>query len=461
MSELTASGMIMVVDDEQSVRDSIRAILEDEGYSVVEAVDGEQALEKVNTDKPDGVLLDIWMPGIDGIDTLRGLKQLDQDLPVVIMSGHGSIDTAVQATRLGAFDYMEKPLSIDRLVLVLRNALSQRSLLEENRALRSSEVASGRLVGGSPGMQEILEQVRVVAPTQASILITGENGTGKEVLARAIHSGSRRTREGFVAVNCAAIPETLIESELFGHEKGAFTGATSRKVGKFDLAHKGTLFLDEIGDMSLATQAKILRVLEERVFQRVGGNRDIEVDVRVVAATNKELSDEIADGKFREDLYFRLNVFHFHIPPLRERGDDIPLLLEDFLREYCSFYGKPEMSIKDEALEVLVSYAWPGNIRELRNVVERLVIIADDRELGLDKIPLSLRKVPAKEDNQLPYADETDYRQAREDFERIFFQQRLVANGWNISKTAQEVGLERSNLHRKIKHLGLKSPVRG
>jgi len=453
--------MIMVVDDEQSVRDSIRAILEDEGYSVVEAVDGEQALEKVNTDKPDGVLLDIWMPGIDGIDTLRGLKQLDQDLPVVIMSGHGSIDTAVQATRLGAFDYMEKPLSIDRLVLVLRNALSQRSLLEENRALRSSEEASGRLVGGSPGMQEILEQVRVVAPTQASILITGENGTGKEVLARAIHSGSRRTREGFVAVNCAAIPETLIESELFGHEKGAFTGATSRKVGRFDLAHKGTLFLDEIGDMSLATQAKILRVLEERVFQRVGGNRDIEVDVRVVAATNKELSDEIADGKFREDLYFRLNVFHFHIPPLRERGDDIPLLLEDFLREYCSFYGKPEMSIKDEALEVLVSYAWPGNIRELRNVVERLVIIADDRELGLDKIPLSLRKVPAKEDNQLPYADETDYRQAREDFERDFFQQRLVANGWNISKTAQEVGLERSNLHRKIKHLGLKSPVRG
>ncbi len=232
-------------------------------------------------------------------------------------------------------------------------------------------------------------------------------------------------------------------------------------MGKFDLAHKGTLFLDEIGDMSLATQAKILRVLEERVFQRVGGNRDIEVDVRVVAATNKELSDEIADGKFREDLYFRLNVFHFHIPPLRERGDDIPLLLEDFLREYCSFYGKPEMSIKDEALEVLVSYAWPGNIRELRNVVERLVIIADDRELGLDKIPLSLREVPAKGDNQQPYADETDYRQAKEDFERDFFQQRLVANGWNISRTAQEVGLERSNLHRKIKHLGLKSPVRG
>jgi two-component system nitrogen regulation response regulator NtrX len=453
--------MIMVVDDEQSVRDSIRAILEDEGYSVVEAVDGEQALEKVNTDKPDGVLLDIWMPGIDGIDTLRGLKQLDPDLPVVIMSGHGSIDTAVQATRLGAFDYMEKPLSIDRLVLVLRNALSQRSLLEENRALRSSEEASGRMVGGSPGMQEILEQVRVVAPTQASILITGENGTGKEVLARAIHSGSRRTRAGFVAVNCAAIPETLIESELFGHEKGAFTGATSRKVGKFDLAHKGTLFLDEIGDMSLATQAKILRVLEERVFQRVGGNRDIEVDVRVVAATNKELSHEIADGKFREDLYFRLNVFHFHIPPLRERGDDIPVLLEEFLSEYCSFYGKPEISIKNEALEALVSYAWPGNIRELRNVVERLVIIADGRELGLDMIPLSLKKVPASGDDKLAYADETDYRQAKEGFERDFFQQRLLANGWNISKTAQEVGLERSNLHRKIKHLGLKSPVRG
>jgi len=330
-SDPLVESLILVVDDEARVRESVRVILQDEGFSVLEAADGPEALSKVSSEKPDGVLLDIWMPGMDGLETLKGIKQLDRELPVVIMSGHGTIETAIQAAKLGAFDFLEKPLSIDRLSLVLKNALSQRALLDENRALKGDREPRQEFIGVSARVREILDQVRIVAPTNASILITGENGTGKELLARSIHSFSRRAGEAFVAVNCAAIPETLIESELFGHERGAFTGATTRRMGKFDLANRGTLFSDEIGDMSLATQAKILRVLEGRVFQRVGGNRDITVDVRVIAATNKDLQREISSGRFREDLFFRLNVFPFHLPPLRERREDIPLLLERFL----------------------------------------------------------------------------------------------------------------------------------
>jgi two-component system nitrogen regulation response regulator NtrX len=453
--------MIMVVDDEQGVRDSIKVILGDEGYSVVEAATGEEALASVPREKPDGVLLDIWMPGMDGLETLEGLKQRDSDLPVVIMSGHGNIDTAVRATKLGAYDFLEKPLSMDRLTLVLRNALSQRFLVEENRTLKDAAQGHQSLSGAAPAIREILTQVNMVAPTVASVLVTGENGTGKELLARSIHRASGRSGEAFVAVNCAAIPENLIESELFGHEKGAFTGAATRKVGKFDLAHKGTLFLDEIGDMSLATQAKILRVLEERVFQRVGGNRDIEVDVRVIAATNKELTSEISDGNFREDLLFRLNVFQFHLPPLRERREDIPGLLADFLEEYSSLYGKQGIGISLSAEGALVNYGWPGNIRELRNVVERLVIIAGDGDIDTVHLPVAIRGgepavTPAGSPLQV-----TDYREAREQFEKGFFAARLEANGWNISQTAREVGLERSNLHRKVRQLGLKSPEKG
>jgi len=363
----------------------------------------------------------------------------------------------MKAAKLGAYDFLEKPLSIDKLELVLRNALSQRNLLEKNRALSGDRRVESNFVGMSPVITAMLDQVRIVAPTQASVLITGENGTGKELLARYIHSSSRRSGEAFVAVNCAAIPETLIESELFGHERGAFTGATSRKMGKFDLAHGGTLFLDEIGDMSLATQAKILRVLEEKAFQRVGGNRDISVDVRVIAATNKDLKIGIEKGEFREDLFFRLNVFPFHIPPLRERREDVPLLLQSFLKDYGQIYDKPDLIFSPEAEQALVEYQWPGNVRELRNVVERLAIISSRGTIGLDMVPLSITSeragsVVAGEGA----SEEIDYRKARELFEKDFFTRRLEENEWNISKTSEAVGLERSNLHRKMKQLGIR-----
>jgi two-component system nitrogen regulation response regulator NtrX len=452
-----SSELILVVDDEPRVRDSIRSILEDEGYTIIEASDGQEGLSRVAADKPDSVLLDIWMPDLDGIEVLRGIKQLDADLPVIIMSGHGTIETAVKAAKLGAYDFLEKPLSIDKLELVLRNALSQRALLEKNRALKGEGEIQSEFIGVSPSISAMLEQVRIVAPTQASVLITGENGTGKELLARSIHSSSRRSGEAFVAVNCAAIPETLIESELFGYERGAFTGASSRKMGKFDLAHRGTLFLDEIGDMSLATQAKILRVLEEKAFQRVGGNRDISVDVRVVAATNKDLKAGIARGEFREDLFFRLNVFPFHLPPLRERREDIPQLLTRFLSEYGRIYSKPDLVLSPEAERILVGYSWPGNVRELRNVTERLAIISSREVIDLEMIPSSITDERSDTANAVhSAAEDIDYRKAREKFERDFFTRRLEENEWNISRTSEAVGLERSNLHRKIKQLGIR-----
>lgn len=455
------SGLILVVDDEGGVRSSVKAILQDEGYSVLESEDGESALNRVATEKLDAVLLDVWMPGMDGIETLKGIKQQDEDLPVVIMSGHGTIETAVKATKLGAYDFLEKPLSIDRLVLVLKNALNQRSLLDENRALRSSHEVSSQLVGESDVLLKILDQVGIVAPTQASVLITGENGTGKELLARAIHTHSRRSHASFVAVNCAAIPENLIESELFGYERGAFTGATSRKMGKFDLANSGTLFLDEIGDMSLATQAKILRVLEEKSFERIGGNRPIDVDVRIIAATNKDLEEEISSGSFREDLFFRLNVFPFLLPPLRDRRDDIPLLVENYVKEFGAQYSKPGLRFTADALEAMCSYSWPGNVRELKNIVERMVILAEEVTLGLNLIPASLQEGGSRKRGGSGEENIVDYRKAKEEFEREFFSLRLAENGWNVSRTSQEVGLERSNLHRKIKQLGLRDRGKG
>lgn len=461
MKDKPMGGVVLVVDDERRVRKSVRAILEDEGYSVLEADDGESALSKVAEDRPDAVLLDVWMPGIDGIETLKGIRQQDQDLPVIIMSGHGNIETAVSATKLGAYDFLEKPLSLDRLNLVLRNALSQRKLVEENRALRDSFRKGSDLVGHSLAMKEILDQVKIVAPTHASVLITGENGTGKELLAREVHASSHRIQGPFVAVNCAAIPDNLIESELFGYERGAFTGATSRKKGKFDLAHRGTLLLDEIGDMSLATQAKILRVLEDQVFQRVGGNRDVEVDVRIIAATNKDLALEIAEGRFREDLFFRLNVFPFHIPPIRERKEDIMPLLTTFVEEFGNSYSKPDLVFSTEAVRLMTAYQWPGNIRELRNVVERMAILSTGRIIEADLIPESIsRGKPAVHDMDMD-SKEADYRKAKETFEREFFRRRLERNEWNVSRTSVEVGLERSNLHRKIKQLGLVNPEKG
>ena len=461
MSTKRKGPLVLVVDDEKRVRDSVRVTLEDEGFSILEAPDGETALTRVATDNPDVILLDIWMPGMDGIEVLESIRKQDEGLPIIIMSGHGNIETAVKATKLGAYDFLEKPLSTDRMTLVLRNALSQRSLLEENRALREAQERSRDIVGESSPMRAVLEHVAVVAPTNASVLISGENGTGKELLAREIHSRSKRHGGPFTAVNCAAIPETLIESELFGHEKGSFTGASSRKKGKFDLAHNGTLFLDEVGDMNMATQAKILRVLEERVFQRVGGNRDIAVDVRIIAATNKDLENMISEGGFREDLYFRLNVFPFRLPPLRERTDDIPLLLERFLTEYGAMYGKKDLVFTDEALHAITAYSWPGNVRELRNVVERLVILVQKDAIDLQLIPVSIREDRWSGRTSTEVPDLPDYRRAKEGFEREFIRRWLERNDWNITRTSEQVGLERSNLHRKIKQLGLRNPVRG
>ncbi len=457
----STEGLILVVDDESGIRTSVKAILQDEGYTVIESEEGEEALARVASEKLDAVLLDIWMPGLDGIEALKGIKQLDQDLPVIMMSGHGTIETAVKATKLGAYDFLEKPLSIDRLALVLRNALSQRNLVEENRALRSTHDDASEFVGESEVMKGILEQVGIVAPTQASVLITGENGTGKELLARAIHKHSRRNHNPFIAVNCAAIPETLIESELFGYERGAFTGATSRKRGKFDLSNDGTLFLDEIGDMSLATQAKILRVLEEKSFERVGGDRSVEVDVRIIAATNKNLDEEITEGRFREDLFFRLNVFPFLLPPLRERRDDIPPLVEDYVREFGTQYSKPKLRFSPKALQAMVSYSWPGNVRELKNVVERVVILAAGDTVDLELIPASVREPKPGPKDSSTAKSIIDYRHAKEQFEKDFFLDRLSDNDWNISRTSRQVGLERSNLHRKIKQLGLRDPGKG
>jgi two-component system, NtrC family, nitrogen regulation response regulator NtrX len=460
MSEKRAGELILVVDDEARVRSSVRAILEDEGYAVIEAAAGAEGLAKAAGERPDAVLIDVWMPGMDGLELLAGIRAQDPDLPVVVMSGHGSIEAAVKAAKLGAFDFLEKPLSLDRLLLVLRNALSQRSLREENRALRGEKGRGGEMVAVSPSMVGILEQLAAVAPTVASVLITGENGTGKELLARAIHDRSLRASGPFIEVNSAAIPETLIESELFGHERGAFTGAVARRRGKFDMAHDGTLFLDEIGDMSLSTQAKILRVLEEKSFERVGGNTRIEVDVRIIAATNKDLAAEMRESRFREDLFFRLNVFHFHIPPLRERREDIPALVSRFLAEFGRTYGKSGITLADDALAALIAARWPGNVRELRNVVERMVILAKG-EIGLALVPAGAP--PAAEDaaQALLVDPDLDYRGAKEAFERLYFGARLSRSGWNISRTAEEVGLERSNLHRKVKQLGIRVPRGG
>ncbi len=331
---------ILIVDDEQSIRDSLAGILLDEGFSPLAASNGEEALARLRDEKPDLILLDIWMPGMDGLETLARIREIHPEQLVIMMSGHGTIETAVRATKLGAHDFIEKPLSLEKLLLSIQNALKLNRLVEENRELKAKIAKEYEMIGSSPAINELKRQIEIVAPTSGWALITGENGTGKELVARAIHTLSQRGDKPFIEVNCAAIPEDLIESELFGHEKGSFTGATAQRRGKFDLAHEGTLFLDEIGDMSLKTQAKVLRILQERKFERVGGNRTIEVDVRVIAATNKDLSSQMAAGQFREDLYYRLNVIPFHVPPLRERKGDIPLLANHFLAYFCSKEGR-------------------------------------------------------------------------------------------------------------------------
>ncbi|MFL5815530.1 MAG: sigma-54-dependent transcriptional regulator [Bdellovibrionia bacterium] len=468
---------VLIIDDEASIRKSLTGALSDEGYAVAVAGSGKEGLEAIRKARPDVVLLDIWMPEMDGIETLKQIKAQWSDQLVIMMSGHGTIETAVRATKLGAFDFVEKPLSLERILVLMQNASSVQDLARENQALRKQvQEKTRKLVGESSGMKQIQELVRRVAPTTGSVLITGENGTGKELIAQSIHALSPRYNKPFIEINCAAIPEELIESELFGHEKGAFTGATSLRRGKFDLAHGGTLFLDEIGDMSLKTQAKVLRVIQEQKFERVGGTQTISVDVRIVAATNKDLKAEISRSQFRGDLFYRLNVIPFHIPPLRERKEDIPLLAEYFLREFSGVHGKKLRKLSPEAGDVLTAYSWPGNVRELKNLIERVVILSTEAEgdqvISAASLLSHLQdealvqqfgertgeiQIGSRQDAVEAITSARNLRDARQEFEKEFILKTLKENDWNVSKTAQVLGVERSHLHKKIKSYGIET----
>jgi two-component system nitrogen regulation response regulator NtrX len=443
---------VLIVDDEENVCQSLREVLEDEGYQVEMAFSGEEALERIPEFRPDVVLLDVLMPGMDGLETLKRLKEEWPSIAVVMISAHGTIEMALKAIELGAVDFIEKPPHLERLLARIRQTVERRSLEMQNRALIDEMEQQHRIIAVSEAMRKVLKAVERVAPTNAYVLIRGESGTGKELIARAIHNFSPRRRYPFIEVNCAAIPKDLIEAELFGHEKGAFTGAVARKEGKFELADKGTLFLDEIGDMSLQTQAKVLRAIETQRFQRVGGTKFIKVDVRIITATNKNLKEEIAAGNFREDLYYRLNVVPIYIPPLRERSEDIPPLVEHFLKLFCKENKKPFKRISDEAMEVLRRYRWPGNVRELRNLIERLVILSDSDIIGVDDLPDELFE---SEEIHASLEGKT-LREAKMIFERDFILRKLESHGWNITETAKELGIERTNLHRKIKQYGLR-----
>ncbi len=454
------AGQVLIVDDETSIRASLSGILSDEGYEPLTAADGESALSLLEEETPDLVLLDVWLPGIDGLEVLAKIKKRQVDLPVVMISGHGTVETAVKATRLGAFDFIEKPLDMDKILLAVRNGLAMSRLAEENLLLRA-KAERPQLTGHSEAIAQVRAAIEQVAAADSWVLITGDNGTGKELVVHAIHRLSPRGCYPFVDVNCAAIPEELIESELFGHEKGAFTGAVGRKRGKFDLAHQGTLFLDEIADMSLKTQAKILRILQEQRFERVGGTKTIAVDVRVLAATNKDLDQEIEAGRFREDLYYRLNVIPIHVPPLAQRSEDVPELVEEFLAEMAAKYHRPPKSINQQALETLKAQPWPGNVRELKNLVERLVILCPQEEIGLADLPASLGGGRAADPELEPTLLEMDFKSARAGFEKSYLEKKLAQNEGNVSRTAEAVGLERSHLHKKLKSLGLKTGSNG
>jgi two-component system nitrogen regulation response regulator NtrX len=452
---------ILVVDDEAGVRSSLVGILGDEGY-VVEAVDsGEACLAALEARRYDLLLLDVWLPKMDGLETLSRVRTLDPELPVIVISGHGSIEAAVKAVRLGARDFVEKPLSLEKTLLVVKNALRQQRLEVENRALKEQVEHRWVMVGDSPVLAALRADIAQAAPSNGRVLIFGENGTGKELVARNIHFQSLRAQGPFVEVNCAAIPEELIESELFGHTRGAFTGALTAKKGKFEVADGGTLFLDEVGDMALRTQAKVLRVLQEQTVEPVGGTATITVDVRVIAATNKNLEEEIRQGRFREDLYFRLNVIPFHVPPLRERREDIAPLVRHFIAEISGEYGRRPKELAPEALELLAGLPWPGNVRELRNIIERLVIMTPGDRIEARHLPAPLLAGagPAAEaEREGARAAEGDFpslASAREDFEKRYIWKKYQESGGNMSRTAEALRVERSNLYRKMKGYGL------
>jgi two-component system nitrogen regulation response regulator NtrX len=454
---------ILIVDDEESIRKSLDGILRDEGYETVTAASGRAALELLAEAQPSLALLDIAMPDMDGIETLKRFKEQRPEMQVVMITGHGTIETAVQTTKMGAYDFLQKPLSLERVSIVVKHGLGEYRLRQENEKLRTSLERRYEIVGESASIKALQQQIALAGPTNGWVLIHGESGSGKELVARAIHRASNRASAPFVEVNCAAIPQDLIESELFGHEKGSFTGATAMKRGKFELADHGTIFLDEIGDMSMATQAKVLRVLEGKEFQRVGGTKTLRSDVRVIAASNKDLQEEIRRGNFREDLFYRLNVVPLEVPPLRERQEDIPVLVLHFLREFAAEYGQRPKTVESGALELFLRHPWNGNVRELRNFIERLVIMVPGPVITADLMLPPIggarpeRKAARDQLGTGQFLQLPTLKAARTAFEREYITRKLRENKGNVSKTADEIDVERSNLHRKMKTLGIES----
>ncbi len=451
---------VLIVDDEEGIRQSLGSVLRDEGYRVDAVGSGEACWDYLVKKKCEVILLDIWLPGMDGLQALEKIRTLP-DPPIVIMiSGHGTIETAVRATKLGAFDFIEKPLSIDKTLLAVKHAIERSELAAENRQLRAELRGQYRIIGESVPMKALRQQLALAAPTNGRVLIYGESGTGKELVAHALHSMSPREEQPFVEVNCAAIPEELIESELFGHIKGSFTGALEDKTGKFEQADGGTLFLDEVGDMSLRTQSKVLRVIEEQRFSPIGSRNNLTVDVRVIAATNKHLEEEIQKGNFREDLFFRLNVIPFYVPTLREHPEDIPALADHFLNEFAHAYGRRPKHFSESALEVLLKYRWPGNVRELKNLVERMVIMVPGERIERRHLPPSLyhnhgRSHPSRAGGPPRGTAFTTLQEARAAYERDYILRKLEENQGNVSRAAEVLGLERSHLYRKMKSLGI------
>lgn len=444
---------VLIIDDEREICDSISMILEYEGYTVDSTTSASEGLKKFSEQDFSAVLLDIQMPEMNGFEVLKKIKEIKPSASVIIISAHGSVENAIKATRLGAFDFLEKPIDRDKLLISVRNATEQATLKEENEEIRKTFVGEGEILGKSKAIQKILELIDKVAPLETRVLITGENGTGKELVARAIHKKSERKDKPFIEVNCAAIPNELIESELFGHEKGSFTGAVSQRIGKFELANKGIIFLDEIGDMSLQAQAKVLRAIEEGRIERVGGGKKIEVDVRIIAATNKNLLEEIHKGNFREDLYHRLNVIPIHVPPLRERVEDIPILVEHFCKEITAKHKKPSVRFTDDAIKILQAQPWTGNVRELRNIVERIIIIVDKKEISAKDIDFLFAANQASLDNLIETSN--SFQEFKEKAERAFILKQLKANDWNISKTAEILDIQRSHLYTKMRKYGI------
>jgi two-component system nitrogen regulation response regulator NtrX len=445
---------ILIVDDEKNIRRTVEMICAGEGYDVKTAAGGAEAWQVLDSRAIDLILLDINMPGTDGLTLLGQIRKKYPDIAAIIISGYGTIENAVAATKQGAYDFIEKPIHKEKLLLTISNALKSRSLEKENVQLRKKISGRHRMIGKSPAMQSVLEQIRKVAPTEGRVLILGESGTGKELIARAIHDNSKRRDKPFVKVNCAAIPEELIESELFGSVKGAFTGATETRQGKFSQADGGTLFLDEVGDMSLKVQAKVLRALQEGEIEKVGGSKVERVDVRVVAATNKNLEDEARKGRFREDLYFRLNVIPLISPALRQRRDDIPILIDYFIDSYCSENGFRKIRVTEAARDVLAQYDWPGNIRELKNMIERLVIMSSDRQVEVADLPAHLHSTGIGTKTTFS-AEGSSLKEVREGVEKAYILQALQKHNWNISQTAKALGIDRTNLHKKINYYGI------